>query len=212
MDLTIISDTHGRHEELGTLCGEVLIHCGDMFNIFSRHKDEFARMDDWFAQQDFEKIICIGGNHDFALQDKLRKTSTPFKNAIVLNGTSYAYKGVRFFGAPWVPELASHAFFVEDSELEDKWSQIPEETDILITHTPPAGILDVSSLGLKLGCPYLSARLESVNPQLHCFGHVHASSGAQVKSKTTYINASMVGRGPMYTIIRKPYTFHYAKV
>jgi len=29
MKIVVVSDTHGRHDELGLLSGDVLIHCGD---------------------------------------------------------------------------------------------------------------------------------------------------------------------------------------
>jgi predicted phosphodiesterase len=58
MKLTIISDTHMRHQELGTLNGDVLIHCGDFLK--SREtEDDLDDIDKWFGQQDFKIIICI---------------------------------------------------------------------------------------------------------------------------------------------------------
>ena len=207
MKFTIISDTHGEHEKLGVMSGEVLIHCGDMFNMFGGNEDDFERIDDWFRRQNFDLILCVGGNHDFELQKRSNYVSNPFKNAVFLGGASYEYEGVKFFGAPWVPDLYGQAFFIENSDLEDKWSEIPDNTDILITHTPPAGALDKSSTGLKLGCPYLAASIDIVAPRLHCFGHVHASSGILSKESTTYINASMVNH--QYILIREPYEFQY---
>ena len=50
MKFTIISDTHGEHEKLGVMSGEVLIHCGDMFNMFGGNEDDFERIDDWFRR------------------------------------------------------------------------------------------------------------------------------------------------------------------
>jgi len=203
MKLTIISDTHGEQDKLGILSGEVLIHCGDMFNMFSSENDDFDRMDQWFGLQQFDLILCIGGNHDFELEKRAGYTDRPFRNAIYLEGASYEYQSVRFFGAPWVPELRGQAFFKDDPKLRSCWSQIPEGLDVLITHTPPAGVLDVSSRGLQLGCEYLAEELKKKKPALHCFGHVHASSGIHVIDDTTFINAAQVNN--QYRITRKPY-------
>jgi len=63
MKLVIISDTHGRHDELGTLRGDVLIHCGDSGNGFSGHPYDLDRLDAWFGQQEFERILCIGAGY-----------------------------------------------------------------------------------------------------------------------------------------------------
>ena len=203
MRLTIISDTHGEQEKLGALCGEVLIHCGDMFNMFSGDRDEFERMDDWFGRQEFDLILCIGGNHDFELQKRALYTDRPFRNAVYLEGATYRYRELIFYGAPWVPDLRGQAYFRDRHELQHCWSQMPPGVDVLITHTPPAGILDVSSRGEQLGCEYLSLELKSKSPRLHSFGHVHAGSGVQVLGDTTYINAALVNR--QYQLCRKPY-------
>lgn len=203
MKLTVISDTHGEQENLGTLSGDVLIHCGDMFNMFNEANEDFDRLDDWFGRQDFELIICTGGNHDFELQKRALYTDRPFRNAVFLEGASFEFRDVVFFGAPWVPDLYGQAFFKDDHELADKWADIPENVDVLITHTPPLGVLDVSSSGMVLGCRHLSKAIERTQPKVHCFGHVHASSGTQVDGRTTYINAALVNS--RYQISRPPY-------
>jgi Icc-related predicted phosphoesterase len=205
MKITVISDTHNEHEKLGTLSGEVLIHCGDMFNLFSRQEGELERMDEWFGRQRFDLILCTGGNHDFALEDRLKAIEQPFKNACYLQDRKFVHDGICFYGAPWTPKLPGHAFFKKASELRDIWKTVPTEVDVLITHTPPAGVLDVSSRGLELGCQHLSDELSRIVPRLHCFGHVHASSGVHEGELTTFINASSVNS--QFELVRLPYEF-----
>ena len=203
LQLTIISDTHSMQDKLGHLSGDVLIHCGDMFNMFSENDDDFERMDDWFAGQDFDLILCIGGNHDYELQKRAGYVDQPFRNAVYLEGRSYEFEGVTFFGAPWVPDLYGQAFYTEDKELAGKWADIPRNVDVLITHTPPLGVLDVSSSGLVLGCQYLRKVVEQVKPKVHCFGHVHGSSGVYDGEITTFVNAALAGRN--HELVRRPY-------
>ena len=167
MKLTVISDTHGKQGKLGCLSGDVLIHCGDMFNMFNQSNEDFDRMDEWFGEQDFDLILCVGGNHDFELQKRSTYVAQPFKNAVYLEGSAFEFKGVRFFGAPWIPDLSGQAFFVEDRALPELWAKIPADVDVLITHTPPGGILDVSSRGLKLGCHHLLSAIEKTQPSIH---------------------------------------------
>ena len=69
---------------------------------------------------------------------------------------------------------------------------IPNHTDVLITHTPPFGILDLPRSGRNVGCPYLRSIVSEIAPRLHCFGHVHASAGRSVQEKTTFVNASVI--------------------
>ena len=137
-------------------------------------------------------ILCTGGNHDRSLEQKLLCTDSPFVNAVYLQDEATDYRGIRFYGSPWTPLLPTHAFYGSPKKREHAWRSIPSDTDILITHTPPAGILDKSGAGLDLGCKLLSRELERIKPRIHCFGHVHASRGVFVQNGTTFVNASSV--------------------
>ncbi|KAK4203073.1 Metallo-dependent phosphatase-like protein [Triangularia verruculosa] len=88
------------------------------------------------------------------------------------------------FGSPYSPRHGLWAFGYEDSDpsqtqtstgLDTRlWSNIPLDTDILATHTPPQGNCDAT-----LGCPYLKKRLSEVRPRLHVCGHIHPGRGVQ---------------------------------
>ena len=192
MKITIISDTHGGQEALGDLSGDVLIHCGDVETLFQRNPGAIAAMDDWFGRQRFAHILCVGGNHDRAIERGLKSGRAPFRNATFLHDTETVIDGVKFYGTSWIPVLAGHAFFADSDALALAWSRIPDDVDVLITHTPPAEVLDRSSRDETLGCPLLADRLAALQPKLHCFGHVHASRGCRVVGKTTYVNATSV--------------------
>ena len=77
------------------------------------------------------------------------------------------------------------AFQYHSSKAGDVWCAIPEGTDILITHTPPAGHCDQSKYWTRGGCPTLLNRLREVRPMLHVCGHCHEGRGAEV---TTWPN------------------------
>ena len=183
-----------RHEELGILSGDVLIHCGDMFDLFDKNPADLEKMDLWFSRQRFDLVLCIGGNHDTELEDRHDHPDQPFKNAIYLEDQSVSHNGIVFYGTPWVPFLRDHAFYADEQTLKAKWSAVPENTDVLITHTPPAGMLDQSSRGQELGCWHLAERVPQVAPAIHCFGHVHASAGIRESGNTTFVNASCFHR------------------
>lgn len=192
MRVVIVSDTHGRHRALGRLSGDVLIHCGDVDNLFQRYPTPVEAVDRWFGEQDFAHILCVGGNHDVEVETRVMARLAPFQNATFLHEAGVEIEGLRFYGVSWVPDLMGHAFFADDEMLERAWDRIPDDVDVLITHTPPGGILDVSSRGRPLGCPLLARRLRQIQPQLHCFGHVHASAGQRRIGETTYVNATSV--------------------
>jgi Icc-related predicted phosphoesterase len=207
MRIVIVSDTHCAHEELGILKGDVLIHCGDGCNGYKRDPEDVDRLDRWFSRQYFDAILCIGGNHDFEVERRAQDDKVVFANAIYLQDTAYEYRGVVFYGAPWVPVLGGWAFYQDHEQIRTRWEAIPEEIDVLITHIPPFGILDRDRHGHSLGCSELLDRLQAVRPRLHAFGHNHASAGTAILKQTLYVNASMVDR--QYRIARSPFAFEF---
>ena len=194
MRIVIISDTHGNHEELGELSGDILIHCGDFCDGFHVDEDDLFRIDRWFGSLNFKQVICVGGNHDFVAQERRAQddANTVFENAAYLQDESFEFNGLKFYGSPWLPDLEGWAYFMEDDQRETQWELIPDDTDILITHTPPLGILDKPRSGYSVGCSFLRQRLEDLSLRFHCFGHVHASYGQWDESLTTFYNASSV--------------------
>jgi Icc-related predicted phosphoesterase len=193
MKVVIIGDTHNRHRELGTLHGDILIHCGDICDVFQSRDRELESIDHWFSKQQFSKTLCIGGNHDHPLQRRAAGKDPVFENAVYLQDELFEFGGFKFYGSSWVPDLLGWAYYQPEGVLAKKWEQLPLDTDILITHTPPYGILDSSrhSSG-ALGCRHLRDRVRLVRPRVHCFGHIHASYGIELLAGTTFINASIV--------------------
>jgi Calcineurin-like phosphoesterase superfamily domain len=205
MKIIIVSDTHENHEELGVLRGDVLIHCGDSGYGFRGTRGSVDRLDAWFGRQAFELILCIGENHDFELQEISQARDPVFRNALYLEDEAVRFKELTFYGTPWVPELSLWAYHLPPNEIREKWERIPQGTDVLITHSPPRGVLDRNRRGKSCGCPELLRRVVEVKPRLHCFGHVHASAGILDAHGTTFVNASVVNS--QYQIARRPVEF-----
>ena len=59
----------------------------------------------------------------------------------------------------------------------------------MITHGPPAGILDQTSQGPKVGCEELLEALTRIRPKLHLFGHIHEDFGTVPGDPTLSVNA-----------------------
>lgn len=82
-----------------------------------------------------------------------------------------------------------------DRELAEKWALIPEDTDILITHSPPFGILDEAMHThnyQSVGSKSLLARVHKIRPRIHCFGHIHEAYGQYKADGVHFINASIM--------------------
>ena len=192
MRLVVVSDTHGQHEALGCLEGDVLIHCGDFCDGFRRDPRDVEAVDSWFAKQRFDLVLCVGGNHDFSAEDRVGNGGPVFEHAVWLQDQVHIHREIKFYGSPWLPHLEGWAFYLTSEALREKWSMIPGDTNVLITHTPPFGILDQPRSQQHCGCPHLLERVEAVKPRFHVFGHNHASAGVQDRGATTFVNASIV--------------------
>lgn len=191
MKVVIVSDTHGRHDELGVLSGDVLIHCGDVCLGYDPDDSQIEAIDRWFLRQHFAAVLCIGGNHDRPLQRRAAFEGSPLQNATYLEDEAFEHGGLKFYGAPWVPDLYGWAYFLEDASLAEKWALIPADTDILITHTPPYQILDKPRYSGPAGCLHLREKVEAIRPRVHCFGHIHESYGQKEQYGVTFVNAAI---------------------
>ncbi len=185
MKIVMVSDTHGAHPALPA--GDVLVHCGDLthFGSFAELKQEGS----WLKSLPFKHVVLIAGNHDVALgnlydkglEEQTRKLL--FGDIHYLRDSGVMIEGARFWGSPWIPPYAG-VFNLPEEELRSKWHLVPEDTDVLITHGPPAGVLDGGT-----GSPTLSKAVAHIKPTIHCFGHVHEARG-QVKNGTQFFNCS----------------------
>jgi Icc-related predicted phosphoesterase len=89
--------------------------------------------------------------------------------------------GIKFWGSPVTPRFFDWAFN-RDADIQYHWNMIPYDTNVLITHGPPYGILDLTIReGKPVGCHYLRRRLFDLKDlKVHSFGHIHEGFGQQV--------------------------------
>uniref|UniRef100_A0A3B3ZJ90 Uncharacterized protein n=1 Tax=Periophthalmus magnuspinnatus TaxID=409849 RepID=A0A3B3ZJ90_9GOBI len=114
-------------------------------------------------------------------------------NCIYLQDSEVTVRGFRIYGSPWQPWYYGWGFNLPRGQaLLDKWNQIPDSTDILVTHCPPLGFLDwVPKKMQRVGCMELLNTVQRrVQPKLHVFGHIHEGYGMMTDGTTTFVNAS----------------------
>ncbi|KAG0729623.1 Metallophosphoesterase domain-containing protein 1 [Chionoecetes opilio] len=113
-------------------------------------------------------------------------------NAVYLQDQPHTVCGVKLYGSPWQPEFCNWAFNLpRGKKCLEKWDAIPDDTDVLITHTPPVGYGDLCCTGVRAGCVELLTTVQSrVKPKYHLFGHIHEGYGVTSDGKIIFINAS----------------------
>ena len=187
MNIICISDTHGfsfYDKVMKFYPIDMLIHAGDFSNIGTYLEAELFNRE--LSKLPIKHKIVVAGNHDFALQG----TFTFSDDIIYLQDSSVTIEGYKIYGSPWSSIFFDWAFMLCYVERVKKWASIPKDVDILVTHSPPFGILDVHRQ-LNLGCEALSDRLKELSPILHVFGHIHQGHGITKKGNTIYVNASL---------------------
>lgn len=185
MKIVCISDTHLRHNYLKMPDGDILIHAGDALGHGTL--PEMAVFANWFnSLEQYKYKIYVPGNHDWICLNnpsiaQALIESTP--NTRLLIDRQISVEGLNIYGSPWQPEYCNWAFNLPRGEpLARVWANIPTNTDILVTHGPPANILDYIPTshvsGEHVGCRDLRNEIfYRVMPRLHIFGHIHYSHG-----------------------------------
>lgn len=202
-----ISDTHNKDYDHLIPPGDILIHSGDFTH---RGKaEEIEKFRQFINRQPHRYKVVVCGNHEYGLDliPRAQLLSLFGENVIMLHDSGVTIEGINFWGTSW--NNSSQAWGVDQAIRADRWQLIPSDTDILITHIPPYGILDLawdlsntsnevcahcSKFHPKYnhwGDKALAERVYELKLPLHLFGHVHDEVGILKIGETTYSNAAM---------------------
>jgi len=204
-----ISDTHTKHRNLKLESVDILLFAGDsMGSGYERY--ELIDFLDWFNKQDARYKIFIAGNHDRYIQDypetfkNLLKENYP--ELIYLENSGIEIEGIKIWGSPDQKMFCNWAFNRTQAELEDIFSKIPEDTNILLSHAPAYGIGDMCPQG-HVGELTLLRKIETLDKlNLHVYGHIHEGYG---KYNLLYesVNASVLDHA--YRLKNEPVYIKY---
>ena len=147
----------------------------------------------WFCDLDYPHKIFICGNHDDCLYganiDGLDNNVHYLCNSVVV------IEGMKFYGVP---------MFMGDCITDRQalhYANIPEDTDVLITHTPPFGVLDYDD-NINYGSEELLIRIATVKPHLQLFGHIHSQYEVKIFNNTIFSNGAIMNAD--YSNLRTP--------
>jgi hypothetical protein len=203
-----ISDTH-NHIPDDVPPGDILIHAGDMTNdgsvaeiqkqidwlsslphkeiiVISGNHDTYLDPRTRPSLSETQRQGSLEWGRVHYLQHKLLTLTITPQDPPTDSRTPLLREGggqrrLRIYGAPQIPACGPmnvHAF--QYPRGSDAWSEtVPEDVDILVTHTPPKYHLDLA-MSQGLGCEHLLKEVKRVKPALHVFGHVHWGAGRTV--------------------------------
>lgn len=220
MRIVCISDIHSKQEHMKHFMpmGDIVVCTGDITMTGSvKETEPFLK---WYGEQNYKHKILIAGNHDWGFETRPKRFEQMCKdNGITyLNDSGTEIDGIKFWGSPVQPAFCSWAFNRARNEktqldyldmddfgkplIKPHWDKIPEDTDVLLTHGPPAGIRDLAFDKRHVGCQLLLERIYEVKPKLCVFGHVHFSYGKEKHNGIEFVNASTCD--PHYMPINQP--------
>ena len=229
-----ISDIHGYLPK-NLPSGDVLCICGDIVPL--GYQNDLVESIAWFCLEfipwcdslKFKKIIIIGGNHDFFLQELLEKRhllpddvitkllpgdNYSKHNIVLLHNNSYIYKGVKFYGTPYIKDLLNWAFYKNHDNLIKEFNNIPIDCDILLVHQPPkigtVGVVlqeDRFNSGNNYGSQELADVILQKNIKWILCGHVHSGNHniTRAGSYHNIVNVSL--KDESYKVKYEPFVF-----
>lgn len=223
MTLLAMSDLHGELLDPSTLPrADVAVIAGDITPV--DHKYYGATMKGvlmqaqwiertfipWLATLPVAHVVLTWGNHDHIGEhpELLPDSLWPARMHMLVN-QHVTIDGVMFYGVPQTPWFHDWAFNDDDTQasLGRRWAQVPDGTDVLVSHGPPYGVCDTASRGgPPLGSATQQAWLESEatnRPRLVICGHIHGSSGRSGMCGTSQVyNVALVNED--YRVVHAP--------
>lgn len=106
----------------------------------------------------------------------------------------YLFFGI---GGSTITPFNTNIEFTED-EINNKLTSIKNEDHrrlVMVTHSPPYGILDKTLAGINAGSKTLRKFLEEKHPLLWIVGHIHEARGMVKKNNTILINPGPLSKG-----------------
>jgi Icc-related predicted phosphoesterase len=188
---------------------DMVIHSGDATNPKNPYlsEDEMQNFIYWYSLLPIKHKVFVAGNHDVCIEKNfIKKDDFERAGIIYLENDYIEVKGIKIWGSPVTPTFGEWAFMRARHKTHELWQQIPDDTDIVVVHGPPATILDLSynreNQLESCGDSALMKRLLDINPKLVCFGHIHnckdiINAGTRKLSirDTIYSNGSVVTDG-----------------
>jgi len=199
---------------------DFLIFAGDILGNYSTCRGDYAEVARQLNELEalnelcgelkdrkvYKEIFFTAGNHDWCFEKSNKLCRDRMDNLVYLQDEAVNVGTpdggiIKIYGSPYTPWFwnwafnfpdHNHNFFRARAHARRCWDQIPADTQILITHGPPHGILDETDDGMHVGCTWLKERLQKLmHLKLHVFGHIHPSRGIQKISNTSFVNASI---------------------
>lgn len=213
MKILSTSDLHGFLPEikepfdLFLIAGDVCpVEChARTFQEDWLHNEFIAWINKLPFKNEWSKIVMTWGNHDFygekCTEDDMAGIERMANNRLkILRHSSYDFEfpvsdgtdTLTIFGTPYCGVFGRWAFMEPDEKLDELFSEIPENTDILVSHDSPNvwGLGDITQgyyIQYGTGNRVLYDHILRVHPKLFVCGHFHSGNHDFQKIDSIYM-------------------------
>jgi len=168
---------------------DIVVGAGD----FGALRHSLNRTINWLKEID-KPTVLVPGNAESC--DELQEAISVWPSALVLHGNGRKLQDIQFYGlgggVPVTP-FGSWSYDFTEEQASELLLDCPDNA-VLVSHSPPYGILDVSSRGHHLGSHAVRRLIENKAPRLVVCGHIHESGGRIDKlGETVVVNAGPNG-------------------
>ena len=149
---------------------DLVIGAGDFCNMRQGLSEAMALLSGITAP-----FVVVPGNAESV--EELQAAANPGMR--VLHGTGVDVNRLRVFGLGYGVPVTPFGSWSCDLSEEDAGQMLAkcEAADILVLHSPPKGVADVTSGGQSVGSTAIHDAIERIQPRLAFCGHIHDSWG-----------------------------------
>lgn len=197
MKIVATSDLHGSFPKIPEC--DLLLIAGDVCPVVGSHhpmkqmKWLRTTFREWLEEQPAKNIVWIAGNHDFGCEGsgfwRIADRDISPENTHYLCDDTVEIDGLKIHGNPWTPNLVHWAFYASTERFQEIAYKLPEDTDILVLHSPPAGV-GLDGNHPDWGAPHIASRLQVTLPKLCVFGHIHEGYGTRKIGEVEFANVA----------------------
>lgn len=210
--IVAISDLHGYLPEI-IEPADIMLIAGDIFPLniqFKKYESQEwvnHEFSEWIKNLPVKKVYLVAGNHDSFFEsmnkNQLKMMLMSCNNKLVyLENETTIHEidnehSITIFGTPYCHIFGRWPFMREESYMSEKFKEIPNYCDIIISHDPPFDVNKCDCIlqdghtykdeNKHLGNKPLTARINNVNYKLLVCGHIH-SGEHQLVNKVTNVS------------------------
>jgi Icc-related predicted phosphoesterase len=191
--VALTSDTHGRLPIVEGV--DAIIHAGDIGPDIDAINWFKHLLYPW-AKRMRVPVYVTPGNHDRIVERfNVPSEGKPSNLHLRIDTLEHIF-GVKVWFSPWSPIFFDWAYMADEDKLAKKYAKIPDDTQVIVSHSPPFGYGDLNQQKIRCGSGALLYRMGQLSDlRLVVCGHIHEAFGSYNYNGIDVFNVSFMDAG-----------------